>query len=132
MSAGTALATCKIGPVERFLADGFSTSIREISSEPSDSIAPSTFTNIPGTRTDKLLIPRNTVEALDFAISVLVPNGPAATERVRLPAVVCNAATIASSPVTLPFSELVGDADKEIGVNWKVGVSVKPWNGGLL
>jgi hypothetical protein len=51
---------------------------------------------------------------------------------VKLDPVIPTEATSASSPLTLPFPESVGEADKANGVRSKVGVIENPSNGGVV
>jgi hypothetical protein len=69
---------------------------------------------------------------LELAERVLVPNGPPATVSVKLDSAVPTEATSAVSPLTLPFPEFVGEADRAIGVRSKVGVIENPSNGGVV
>jgi hypothetical protein len=68
---------------------------------------------------------------LELAESVLVPYGPPAIVSVKLDPDICTDATSASSPLSLPFPEFVGEADNANGVRLKVGVKENPSNGGL-
>jgi hypothetical protein len=88
------------------------------------------FKNIPAESAEAPLTPWNTVALLELAETVLVPNCSPAIVRVKLDDVVPTDATSATSPLTLPFPEFVGEADKASGVRLKVGVMVKPSNGG--
>ena len=68
---------------------------------------------------------------MELAESVLVPNGPPGTVSVKVDAAVPTDATIALSPLTLPFPEFVGEVDKTIGARLNLGVIENPTNPGL-
>jgi hypothetical protein len=69
---------------------------------------------------------------LELAERVLVPNAWPAIVRVKLDGVVPTDAISATSPLTLPFPEFVGEADNAIGVRLKVGVMENPSNAGVV
>jgi hypothetical protein len=120
------LSTNITGPLESVVAEESSTSIRVASNDPSGRIAPSTFRNIPGESAEASLTPWNTVALSELAARVLVPKGPPAMVRVSLEGDVPTDAIVATSPLTLPFSEFVGEPDKISGVRLKVGVMENP------
>lgn len=90
------------------------------------------FKNIPGESAEAPLTPWNTVALLELAETVLVPNVSPAIVRVKLDGVVPTDATSATSPLSLPFPEFVGEVDKANGVRLKVGVIENPSNGGVV
>lgn len=72
------------------------------------------------------------VVLLEVAKRVLIPNDPPAIVSVKFDGVVPTDATVATSPLTLPFPEFVGEGDKVNGVRLKVGVMENPSNGGVV
>jgi hypothetical protein len=69
---------------------------------------------------------------LELAERVLVPNGPPAIVSVKFDGVVPTDATVATSPLILPFPEFVGEVEKTSGARLKVGVMENPSNEGVV